>query len=478
MLRLRISSQNLSKQPLAAKPVDPRAMRMDAQTYRDLEIFEAATGASLYDICNLTRTGGGAKLLRTRMRKPWAKIEQIRAVQESITFIVEHRAAFDKLPWHTSTGGIERYLKRGLTLTTKAGRVPLMLEALSLRLGDVRTYGRVVQGVLAAGSMVRSLRGVLDSLGGAQAKGELRVMLDEIRALIDRPDLAQLPREERWDIPGWQILDLDRMLRTDGREGLERLLHLVYEVDALAALADTMIQYGFVMPEIVGGPLAVDAEGVYHPFIEGAVPNPVRLDQGKRMLFLTGPNMAGKTTYLRAAGIAIYLAHLGMGVPARSFRFSPCERLFTSITITDNVRTGVSFFRAEALRMKAVAQAVADGARVIALMDEPFKGTNLKDALDASSEILKRLADREGNLFMVASHLIELGEMMEATGHVDCRLFEASEEGDQLRFEYRLRPGISSQRLGMRVLIEEGIFELLDRAPIARPAQGNGQPTP
>jgi DNA mismatch repair ATPase MutS len=95
LLRLRISSQNLSKQPLAAKPIDPRAM---AQTYRDLEIFEAATGASVYDICNLTRTGGGAKLLRTRMRKPWSKPEQIRAVQDSLTFIIEHRDAFDKLP--------------------------------------------------------------------------------------------------------------------------------------------------------------------------------------------------------------------------------------------------------------------------------------------------------------------------------------------------------------------------------------------
>jgi DNA mismatch repair ATPase MutS len=475
LLRLRISSQNLSKQPLTAKPIDPRALRMDGQTYRDLEIFEATTGASVYDICNLTRTGGGAKLLRARMRKPWGTIEKIRAVQDSLRFIIEHRDAFDKLPWHTATSGIERYLKRGLTLTTKAGRIPLMMEAISLRLGDVRTYGRLVQGVLSAAALVRALRGVLDSLQGAEVKGELRELLDEMRALIDRPDLAQMPREERWDIPGWQILELDRVLRTDARQ---RLLHLVFEVDALAALADTVTNHGFVMPEICDGPLEVEAEGVYHPFIEHAVANPVRLDQDKRMLFLTGPNMAGKTTYLKATGIAIYLAHLGMGVPARSFRFSPCQRLFTSITIIDNVRTGVSFFRAEALRMKAIAQAVADGARVIALMDEPFKGTNLKDALDASSEILTRLAHRDGSLFMVASHLIELGDRMLATGHVDCRLFEASEEGEHLRFEYRLRPGISSQRLGMRVLVEEGIFDLLDgaAAPATMPGSGHSPP--
>ena len=77
--------------------IDPRAMRMDAQTYRDLEIFEATTGASVYDICNLTRTGGGAKLLRARMRKPWATLDKIRAVQDSLTFIIEHRDALDRL---------------------------------------------------------------------------------------------------------------------------------------------------------------------------------------------------------------------------------------------------------------------------------------------------------------------------------------------------------------------------------------------
>src|SRR5688572_17552184 len=402
MLRLRISSQNLSNQPRAPTPIDPRAMRMDAQTYRDLEIFEATTGASVYDICNQTRTGGGAKLLRARMRKPWSKLEKIRDVQESLTFIIAHRHAFDRLPWDTATSGIERYLKRGLTLSTKAGRLSLMMEAWTMRFTDVRTYGRLMQGVLSTASMMRSLRAVMDALGSAQPKGELRVLFTEMRELLDRPDLRTMPREERWDLPPWQLLELDAMLRTTGRESLERLLHLVYEVDALAALADTVKQYGLVIPEIYQGPLEVIAEGVYHPFVENAVPNPVRLDQNKRMLFLTGPNMAGKTTYLKAAGIAVYLAHLGMGVPARSFRFSPCERLFTSITITDNVRTGVSFFRAEALRMKAIAQAVADGARVVALMDEPFKGTNLKDALDASRAILERLADREGSVFMVA----------------------------------------------------------------------------
>jgi DNA mismatch repair ATPase MutS len=87
----------------------------------------------------------------------------------------------------------------------------------------------------------------------------------------------------------------------------------------------------------------------------------------------------------------------------------------------------------------------------------------VKDALDASRAILERLAGKVGSLFVVSSHLIELGEQMAATGQVDCQHFEAREHEGRLRFEYRLLPGVSNQRLGMRVLREEGIFALLDR---------------
>jgi DNA mismatch repair ATPase MutS len=136
--------------------------------------------------------------------------------------------------------------------------------------------------------------------------------------------------------------------------------------------------------------------------------------------------------------------------------------------VTDDVRGGVSYFRAEALRVKAIVQAVTDGLRVIAVMDEPFKGTNVKDALDASQAVLAGLVDRPGNLFLISSHLIELGDEMLASPRVDCRRFEASEQDGALGFDYVLRAGVSSQRLGMSVLREEGIFTLLERGRGAR----------
>jgi DNA mismatch repair ATPase MutS len=125
---------------------------------------------------------------------------------------------------------------------------------------------------------------------------------------------------------------------------------------------------------------------------------------------------------------------------------------------------GISYFRAEALRVKAIAKAMAKGYRVVAVMDEPFKGTNVKDALDASAAILDRFAIKSGCLFMLSSHLIELAEGFAHAEYIDCRHFSAGEGEGQLTFDYTLRKGVTHQRLGMRVLKEEGVFDLLDEA--------------
>jgi hypothetical protein len=153
-----------------------------------------------------------------------------------------------------------------------------------------------------------------------------------MRALLDHPAFAILPREGEGELRSWQIMRIDRTLRYDHRAAVDRIVRLVFEIDALVGMADATVQHGFVMPEAHEGLTAIDARGLFHPFLDDPVPNDLRVDQTQRLLFLTGPNMAGKTTYLRASGIALYLAHLGMGVPARSFRFTPCDSLFTGIT--------------------------------------------------------------------------------------------------------------------------------------------------
>lgn len=435
---------------------------LDAHTLKDLEIFGSEEGqTTLFEFCNHTRTEGGAKALKRRMEFPWSTADRIRATQESVSYILLNRQAFTKLPSAYASTRTEYYSHEVMPIVIHANALEFTFGAFSLWANHASHYLSIVRGVQIACRLIRALREFLSREELASAQGELAPLIEEMRTLIDRAGFDLVPVEEvgSW---AWRILRLDQVFRLQEKETLARLLVLIYEIDALVTMADVTRDNEFILPDIEEGPLRVLAEGLIHPFLEKPVPNPVEIDQQRRVLFLTGPNMAGKTTYLRSFATAFYLAHLGMGVPAKSFSFVPAQRLFSAISLSDDLRGGISYFRAEALRAKAVAKAISEGHRVVAIMDEPFKGTNVKDALDASLAILERLATKKDCLFMFSSHLIELSDSLSATNQIDCRNFEAEEGGGKLRFDYLLRPGVSSQRLGMRVLREEGVFDLLD----------------
>jgi len=397
------------------------------------------------------------------MQHPWSDADRIRGVQESLSFIIDYRSVFDSLlPVSYNTARVGRYIDSSLPLITHLSPLAFSLGVCGLRIEHDREYSRIALGVHITCQLIRDLRKFSCKHELTSAGGELADILDEVRSILARQEFARLPDR---DIKGWRfwrILRIDQVFRLNEKDSIVRLLELAHELDALTAMADVTRQHEFCLPHVEHGPLRLRADALVHPLVDDAVPNPVELSQSRRLLFLTGPNMAGKTTYLRSCATALYLAHLGMGVPARSFSFVPAQRLFSSISVNDDLYHGISYFRAEALRTKAVARAVAAGYRVVAIMDEPFKGTNVKDAMDASLAVLRRFAAKDGCLFMFSSHLIELSAELSAIGVVDCRYFAAEEAQGKLRFNYLLQPGVSSQRLGMRVLREEGIFDLLD----------------
>jgi DNA mismatch repair ATPase MutS len=441
---------------------------LDEHTLNDLEIFKSETGGtSLFRFCNLTQTDGGARILRRRMERPWSNAAYIQDTQDALSFILARRQTFENMPSAYTANRVDHYARDALPIVVPDNTLEFGLGALSLWSTHDRHYINIVLGVNFTSELVQGLRSFLDQAELASPAGELSPLFEEMHALLARTKLSGVPKGKIGGWP-WGILRLDQIFRLHEKSTILRLLQLVFEIDALVAMADVTISNGFFMPEIEEGSFRVIAEGLVHPLLQNPVANPVKLDQEHRLLFLTGPNMAGKTTYLRAFATAYYLAHLGMGVPARSFCFVPAQRLFSSISLNDNLSSGVSYFRAEALRVKAVAQAVADGYRVVALMDEPFKGTNIKDAFDASLAIMEGFATKEDCLFMFSSHLIELSEQLNAADQIDYRYFDAEEREERLRFDYRLRKGVSNQRLGMRVLEEEGIFELLNGTPTTR----------
>lgn len=121
--------------------------------------------------------------------------------------------------------------------------------------------------------------------------------------------------------------------------------------------------------------------------------------------------MAGKSTLMKAFAIAVYLAHMGFPVPAKGMKFTPYDGIYTSINVPDDLNKGYSHFYAEVLRVKKVAQSISSNKELLVIMDELFKGTNVKDAYDGTVAIVDAFSKRKG-AFIIATHIMEAGETL------------------------------------------------------------------
>jgi DNA mismatch repair ATPase MutS len=171
--------------------------------------------------------------------------------------------------------------------------------------------------------------------------------------------------------------------------------------------------------------------------------------------------MAGKTTYLKAVAVAAYLAHVGMGVPARGFRLTPLDAVFSSIAPEESLREGLSYFMAEVRRVREVASSVAHGRRVLVVFDEVFRGTNVKDALDASLMVIRGFSRIPHCRSLFSSHLVELGEDLAHEPGIRFSCFAGELREGRAVYSYRLRDGVSDQRFGLHLLEQEGVHRLL-----------------
>src|SRR5262249_37872026 len=135
-----------------------------------------------------------------------------------------------------------------------------------------------------------------------------------------------------------------------------------------------------------------------------------------------------------------------------------------SVQIIDNLRAGESFYLAEVRRIRALAMALHEAGAAFAVIDEPFRGTNVHDAVEATLAVITRLTAHPGALVFVASHLAEVVPAIEKDPRVRLLHFAADLSGERPTFDYQLREGLSTQRLGMILLRQEQVLDLLERA--------------
>lgn len=218
------------------------------------------------------------------------------------------------------------------------------------------------------------------------------------------------------------------------------------EFEALTALSGYAYEHGEdVFPEFAGGGIAplFDAEGLAHPLlpVSKAVRNDVRLGDGLQLMVLSGPNMAGKSTFIRSVGVNAVLAQCGAPVRASRLRLSPLT-VAASICILDSLSGGVSRFYAEIHRIKLVFDLTRGPVPVLFLLDELLSGTNSHDRLVGTQFVVRSLTE-QGAIGMVSTHDLALTKIPETMGEraINCHFEDRFEDG-RLIFDYRLKPGV------------------------------------
>jgi DNA mismatch repair ATPase MutS len=225
-----------------------------------------------------------------------------------------------------------------------------------------------------------------------------------------------------------------------------------------AVARDRGFYYAEVLPEEEN---IFSTSALRHPGINNGVANPLSLQGDANMLFLTGANMAGKSTFMKSFGIALYLGHMGFPVAAEHMRISVREGLYSSINVPDNLNMGYSHFYAEVLRVKLVAEAVSSGRNLVVIFDELFKGTNVKDAYDATLACATAFARYRNCFFIISTHIIEAGEALKKVDNVQFRFLPAEMDGHIPRYTYQLTEGITSDRHGMIIIKNEKILDII-----------------
>ncbi len=185
------------------------------------------------------------------------------------------------------------------------------------------------------------------------------------------------------------------------------------------------------------------------------------MSASENIIFLTGANMAGKSTFLRAVSTALYIAHTGFPVAARAMSFSVLDGMYTTVNLPDNLGIGASHFYAEVQRVKKVATELSSGKSFFILFDELFRGTNVKDAHEATVAVIKGFAKNPGSLFIISSHIVEAGEDLQEKKNIRYFFLPTRMNGHVPEYTYTLEQGITNDRHGMIIIRNEGILETL-----------------
>ena len=235
---------------------------------------------------------------------------------------------------------------------------------------------------------------------------------------------------------------------------LQAVAQIVAELDVLASLAEVAARESYVRP-VLTDDFTLEITAGRHPVVERMmarekfIPNDIALSEDARMIILTGPNMAGKSTVLRQVGLIVLMAQIGSFVPATKARISVVDRLFTRVGASDNLVRGQSTFMVEMSETSAILHTATR--RSLVLLDEIGRGTSTYDGISIAWSVSEHLHNVVGCKTIFATHYHELTQLADNLVAVRNYNVQVREVGDQVLFLHRLQPGGADRSYGIEV---------------------------
>ena len=435
-------------------------MQVDKITLQDIGLFDNEDHIGLASHLNFCKSNGGEIYLNQFLHHPLSILPVIQQRQQALKAFI---GCMEQMKQMKITNGTCLIIEKFFETSFKNIPVQISLPgAYWYQFWNKADYSLIKYSVEHLVLFVQNLMDFIHLFEKEENNPVIETLVQKINKLLRHPDLVYLKEKQKISSPQ-DILSLGHFFLYRYKNNTSTLLEYFYELDALYSLAKAHQTYHFQFPNWIDDTqpyLAV--EKAVHPLVKNAIGNDLSLSPDKNFLFLTGANMAGKSTFIKTIGIVVYLSHIGMGAPAKKITLTVMDGLITNLNIADNVVKGESYFYNEVQRIKNTVLKINDGKKNCVLIDELFKGTNILDAMKCSTKVIEGLQKLRSSIYILSTHLYEISENLKQHDNIQFSYFETQVKDKELHFQDHLTPGISQDRIGYLILEREGVVKLLE----------------
>lgn len=434
----------------------------DKQTQDDLNLTGRYKQNSIFALYNKTKTKRAANFLENIFSEPMIDAQSINNRRDVICSLGKFKGDF------ILTNDLMESVYEYLNTTSSRHYVFALFDTFQTKFSSLifskDDFLTLQSGVRNTNILLKRTKvfasQLLPLMHGTEFESKIKFILE----LFDEDTISNLEKQD-FDMENsvFKLALFNQLIRKVYVDKIRQIMHILEQIDCYMSIAKIGQENNFVYADaLIQEQTIIDIKNVRHPIVKGCIGNDIFMSESQNLIFLTGANMAGKSTLMKSLGISLYLAQLGFPIPADYMKFTPIEGMYTSINVPDDISQGYSHFYAEVMRVKSVAIEVANKKKLLVIFDELFKGTNVKDAYDGTLTLTKLFAKCSKSVFIISTHIMEAGELLKS----ECRNIQFKHlptllVDDVPKYTYKLSDGIADDRHGMRIINNEKIIDII-----------------